>query len=271
VTSAPLAFHYHFAFDDGSAQDFTVRLDPDTLEAIDRPATPPPDWARLDNHRCANCPLAGKAEFCPVAANLSQVVEAFKDAASHDRALVTVRTRERTYQQETSLQRGLSSIMGIYNVTSGCPVLDRLRPMVRFHLPFASPEETVYRAVSMYLTAQHFVRRKGGSPDWALADLTRTYEAVEDVERGLAARLRHASADDATVNAVIVLSAFGQEVRFLLDGRLREIEHWFSPCTDVPASTGPRLGGASAARVAGFLRSRGGSRGREGALRRHSC
>ena len=34
---------------------------------------------------------------------------------------------------------------------SGCPVLEQLKPMARFHLPFASVEETIYRAASMYL------------------------------------------------------------------------------------------------------------------------
>ena len=228
-----MTFRYRFEFGDGSSKEFEIRLDPETLALVDRPAGPPPDWTRLDNHRCKNCPLEGKAEYCPVAVNLSQVVESFKDSASYDQALVTVTTKERTYQKKTSLQRGLSSIVGIYNVTSGCPVLDRLRPMVRFHLPFASSRETSYRAISMYLTSQLFVMRRGGAPDWALAELARIYEAIAHVEAGLSKRFRAASQSDASVNAIIVLSVYGAEVRMLID-HLQDIEHWF-PAPGQPA------------------------------------
>lgn len=228
MESEPVRFEYRFEFDDGSMKEFEIRLDADTLQLAGSASGPRPDWTRLDYDRCDNCPLTGKAEFCPVAVNLAQVVEAFKDSVSHERAFVTIRTKERTYQQNTSVQKGLSSIIGIYNVTSNCPVLDRLRPMVRFHLPFASGEETLYRAVSMYLTAQYFVMRRGGKPDWELTDLAQIYEAISHVEQGLSARLRHASRDDANVNAVIILSAFGQQVRFLIEDGLREIEYWFA-------------------------------------------
>lgn len=224
-----LTFHYRFEFGDGSSKEFEIRLDPETLALVDRPAEPHPEWTRLDNHRCNNCPLAGKAEYCPVAVNLATLVESFKESDSYDQALVTVTTKERTYQKQTSLQRGLSSIVGIYNVTSGCPVLDRLRPMVRFHLPFATSRETAYRAVTMHLASQLFVMRRGGTPDWALAELTRIYEAIADVETGLSKRVRSASQSDASVNAVIVLSVYGAEVRMLIDRRLNEIEPWFAP------------------------------------------
>ena len=223
----PIVFHYRFQFRDGSAREFAVRLDPQTLALVDRPAGPPPEWTRLDNNRCVNCPLAGKADYCPVAVNLSHVVETFKDSVWYDQALVTVRTKERTYQHDTSVQRGLSSIIGIYNVTSGCPILDRLRPMVRFHLPFASTDETVYRTVSMYLTAQYFVMARGGAPDWTLADLAGFYDAMALVEEGLSRRFREASRSDANVNAVIILAAFGQEISLLLGGRLKDIEYRF--------------------------------------------
>ena len=137
-------------------------------------------------------------------------------------------TRNRTYQQATTLQRGISSIIGIYNVTSGCPNLDPLRPMVRFHLPLASSEETAYRAISMYLMSQYFVMRNGGSPDWELRNLVKTYEAIELVERGLSDRLRYASNNDANVNAVILLSIFGHELRMLLEDDLKKVEYWMS-------------------------------------------
>lgn len=225
--SSLVTFHYRFDFDNGASKEFEIRLDPDTLALVDPPAGPHPEWTRLDNHRCANCPLAGKAEYCPVAVNLSHVIESFKDTESFEEAMVTVTTKDRSYQRYTAVQRGLSSIVGIYNVTSGCPVLDRLRPMVRFHLPFASAKETTYRALSMYLVRQLFEMRRGGTPDWELTGLAGIYDAVADVELGLSMRFRAASRSDASVNAVVVLSVFGAEVRMLIDRRLEEIEQWF--------------------------------------------
>lgn len=225
--STPLTFHYSFEFNDGPTKSFDVRLDRTTLALLDKPTTPPPDWARLETCRCANCPLTGKVTHCPVAVNVAHVVESFKDTVSYDRALVTVRTQERTYEKATSAQRGLSSIIGIYNVTSDCPILDRLRPMVRFHLPFATIEEGMYRAISMYLTAQYFVMRRGGTPDWNLNALQRLYDGIAIVEQGLSARYRHASRNDANVNAVILLAVLGQEIRLLLQDRLQRVEEWF--------------------------------------------
>jgi len=224
---APITFNYRFEFNDGPTKSFDIRLDRTTLELLDKPSGDPPEWTRLEVHRCSNCPLAGKATHCPVAVNVSHVVESFRDVVSYDRAVVTVSSEERTYQKSTSAQRGLSSIIGIYNVTSNCPILDRLRPMVRFHLPFASVEEGMYRAISMYLTAQYFVMRRGGTPDWSLASLERMYDQIAVVELGLSARYRHASRNDANVNAVILLAVLGQEIRLLLQDRLQRVEEWF--------------------------------------------
>ena len=99
--------------------------------------------------------------------------------------------------------------------------------MVRFHLPFASVEETLFRSVSMYLLAQYFRMRKGQQPDWQLAQFDEIYKSVAQVDRGLANRLRHASEEDATVNALIVWSAFGQQIRYSIEENLADLEPLF--------------------------------------------
>ncbi len=55
---------------------------------------------------------------------------------------------------ETTAQQAMSSVLGLIMATAGCPWTDRLRPMARFHLPFASEAETVYRSVCMFLLAR---------------------------------------------------------------------------------------------------------------------
>ena len=63
--------------------------------------------------------------------------------------------------RETSAQQAMSSVLGLIMATSGCPWTDRLRPMARFHLPFASEAETLYRSVGMFLLARELVGADG--------------------------------------------------------------------------------------------------------------
>jgi hypothetical protein len=94
-----------------------------------------------------------------VAASLVDVVEAFKDLRSCDEADIEIATQDRTYRKRTPLQEGLSALVGIYMVTAGCPILDKLRPLVYTHAPFGSLEETTYRALAMYSLAQCLRKR----------------------------------------------------------------------------------------------------------------
>jgi len=226
-----IQYRYTFRFANGVEKQFEVNLDATTLELVPAVQAPRPDWTKLRYCQCEQCPLGDTVEYCPVAVNLSGLVENFKDAVSFESTSVTVETAQRTFSKQTTLQQGLSSIIGIYMVTSGCPVMDRLRPNVRFHLPFASGEETIYRAVSMYLTAQYFRMRRGETPDWTLEHLAEVYKGVWLVNKGITQRLAHASSKDANVNAVIVLSMFGSNLDDYLEDSLKEIEPLFSDHT----------------------------------------
>ena len=223
----PIRFAYTFQFPNGAEQRFEILLDADTLALLAPPEAPKPAWTKLKYHQCENCPLGDDVERCPVAVNLASLVERFKDSVSFESTTVKVQTAERTYEKDTALQKGLSSIIGIYMVTSNCPVMDALRPNVRFHLPFASMDETIYRAVAMYLVAQYFRMRKGKEPDWELTRLAETYQAVAKVNQGMSDRIRHATAEDANVNAVIILSTQGGMVPTYVEDSLAEMEHLF--------------------------------------------
>ena len=141
---------------------------------------------------------------------------------------MSVQTTERTYQQKTTLQKALSSVLGIYMVTSDCPVMDKLRPNVRFHLPFASLTESVYRSVSMYLTAQYFLMQQGKTPDWELKHLMDTFKEVAVVNKGMSRRLAQASNKDANVNAVVILSSQGDMVNYSIENQLDELKSFFT-------------------------------------------
>jgi hypothetical protein len=222
-----LRFQYKFLLQDGSEKSFDVTLDAQTLRVQQAPLAKNPEWTKLKFHKCKNCPLKDDVEYCPVAVSIAHLVDEFKFSTSFDRTWVTVESAERTYAQDTSVQNSLSAILGIYMVTSNCPILDYLRPMVRFHLPFATATETVFRAVSMYLVAQYFRKQKGLEPDWSLKGLEQIYKEVGTVNKGMWNRLSHASSFDANVNALIVLSSFGEALRLSLKKDLQNILPFF--------------------------------------------
>ena len=223
-----IRFGYKFVFGNGEQTEFNVNLDPETLEFIPEREMKKPEWAKLKFSQCENCPLSDDVEYCPVAVNLSRVVDTFREKDSFEKTTISVETPERTYVRETSLQKGLSSIIGMLMTTSNCPILDKLRPNTRFHLPFATSLETFYRTVSMYLTAQFFEMREGRTPDWELKHLLEIYKQVAVVNKGFSRRLTNASTKDANVNALIILHSFGDGISYFIENGLEEIKNMFT-------------------------------------------
>jgi hypothetical protein len=223
-----LRYQYKFEFEDAPAIDFDIVLDGRSLELISENSAAKPEWTRLGFSQCENCPLPKAVEYCPVAVSLSKIVDTFRQSLSFESTVVTVKTPERTYVKKTTLQKGISSIIGIVMTTSNCPVMDMLRPMARFHLPFASSIETFYRSVSAYLTAQFLLSRKGKDPDWTLDRLLGYYKAINIVNKGMSNRLAKATESDANVNAVVILHSFGDGISYFIQDGLEEIEPMFS-------------------------------------------
>jgi hypothetical protein len=221
-----VCIRYTFEFTEGPAQDsrtLEVVLDPQTLlEERPLPASPP-DWAMLEYQKCPNCPLpAAETAQCPAAARLVPLAHAFSETESLGRALVHVDTPERTFVKEVPIATGISSLLGLQMATSGCPILGRLRAMARFHLPFATNAETVFRAVAGYLSAQHALWQSGAPADWSLDGLRAIYRDVAVVNRAFAARLRSALAKDASLNALVRLDIFTMTIPMALDDGLAE-------------------------------------------------
>ena len=223
-----LRFRYKFQFDNGEEKLYDVLLNAETLQVLQSPLATKPEWTKLKYHQCENCPLKDDVEYCPVAVNIAHLIDGFKFSTSYEKTWVVVEAPERTYAQQTTVQNGLSAILGIYMVTSDCPILDNLRPMVRFHLPFATANETIFRAVSMYLLTQYFREHNGLDPDWSLEGLFTIYREIGRVNKGMWNRLSKASGFDANVNALIVLSALGEALRFSLKKDLETLAPFFT-------------------------------------------
>lgn len=156
-SSKVLTFYYKFTFGSGEEREFITKFDKKTLNLIQTEKKSHPDWAELKKFKCPNCSLnEDEHKFCPIAVNLYELIDSFKGAVSYEEVDILIETDVRKYMKHTSLQKGLSSLIGIYMVTSGYPILEKLKPMVRFHLPFAPVEETEYRCTLDVLTCTIF-------------------------------------------------------------------------------------------------------------------
>ena len=114
----------------------------------------PPFWTELKFNQCANCPLNSRRAVAALSGGAAHGAGrgALKELVSFDTVGVTVKLQaERTIHAETSGATGHEFGAGADHGHLGMPVDRSLkRPMARFHLPFASETETVYRSVSMY-------------------------------------------------------------------------------------------------------------------------
>ena len=190
-----------------------------------------PDWAKLDYQKCPNCPLEADTEWCPAAVAIARFLPEFESRVSYEKAVVEVETPHRTVVSKTTFQSGMASLIGLVCATSGCPHTLFLRPMARFHLPFANEQETVYRTLSTYLLKLYIEASDHGAvPDCAMGfeQLKQSYADLSKVNEYLAERLRDAVQRDAALNAVIILDSFAQIAPENIDFGFEDIRQIFA-------------------------------------------
>lgn len=221
---------YRFRLADDTLESFHIELDAQNLQMIGDIPEVLPQWANLEFHQCPNCPLSRDTyPYCPLALNIVNIVRRFDRVISYDDIYLDVITKQRNISQQTTAQRGLSSLMGLVIATSGCPHTAFFKPMARFHLSLSSREETAYRVTSMYLLAQYFMKKEGKQADFSLQGLKRIYENVQHVNRAVAVRLRAASEADSVLNAIIILDTYAQTIPYMIEDSLENIKYLFSP------------------------------------------
>lgn len=213
-----MLYKYIIKFDEGEEKTVSIEIDPSTLNIQSRQEAGFPDWALLDCCKCSVCPYdSAEHKYCPLAMNLAAVTTMFRDKTSTVVVDARVVSPQREYFKRTSLQNVLSSIIGLYMVISGCPVMNILKPMARHHLPFSSLDETIYRSMSSYLLQQYFRKRLGLEPDWEFKKLTKAYEDIGVLNLAIVERLSRTYAKDANNNAVIILDVFAKMVTMTID------------------------------------------------------
>ena len=213
-----LKIKYRFRFKDKSEKTLDVKLRTDTLELVQPPRTEYPAWTKLSHHQCKNCPLQSQTHpQCPAATSLIDALDLFGRSLSTEAVEVSIETEPRTYTKQSQLPEAVSALLGVLMVTSGCPIMGKLRPMVRHHLPFATLEETQYRVLSMYLLSQYFLSKRGGQADWEMRGLSDLYEEIRTVNADFFQRLTAMDIEDATLNAIVRLDVFADAITFALD------------------------------------------------------
>jgi hypothetical protein len=108
--------------------------------------------------------------------------------------------------------------------TAGCPWTDHLRPMARFHLPFASDVETLYRSICMYLLAREITGADEGHGFAALEDL---YMNLHVVNRDMSRRLGAATRTDPARNAMALLDSYTTLLPAAIERSLDELRPLF--------------------------------------------
>jgi hypothetical protein len=223
-----LIFKYHFNFKDRQECHFNIKLQLEHLAYTRIVNTELPEWTCLTHHQCDNCPLNAEEHlYCPIAVNLSDIIDKFSNAISYTEVHVHVESPDRTYFKDTTVHEALSSLIGIIMVTSGCPIMNILRPMVRFHLPFSNIEETIFRSVGSYLIIQYFKHSAGKATDWDLKNLIKSYEEIQTVNNGMAKRLYSVSEADANANAVVILDMLAKELPYSILENLKELKYLY--------------------------------------------
>ncbi|NNM52829.1 MAG: hypothetical protein HKM02_11505 [Pseudomonadales bacterium] len=216
---------YLFAFDDGL--ELRYQVDPERgLDPSDAVGAPP--WTRLQNNQCSNCPLSvHEHAHCPAAVDLDHLARDFQHLPAHRKAMVKVVTPEREYMKRTTLEEGVRALMGLIMATSACPRFAELKANAHNHLPFASQEEYIIRASSVYLLKQYFIMRDGGVPDWELKGLVRINEQLQLVNHAFWQRIVSAFQNDSNSKALLSFFNMSSSLTTTMDSQMSRIRHVF--------------------------------------------
>ncbi|TBU93387.1 DUF6901 family protein [Phytopseudomonas dryadis] len=216
-----MAIEYRITLDDDHEFSYRIELDRHYDPSV---TTAAPKWTALGHQQCSNCPLS-KADYshCPAAVDLHRVIEDFRGLPAFTRAFVWVRTPEREYTKHAGLEEGLRALLGVIMATSACPMLARLKPMAKNHLPFASNQEFILRAFSLYLSRQYFNFREGRHADWELKGLVRMFQQLQLVNQAFWQRIHATCEGDSNLKAFLTFFSMSSSMTYSLETQLQKI------------------------------------------------
>jgi len=215
---------YRFFANSDHPLPVVLRFDAKTFRLILPPDSPRPDWTLLGHRRCPNCPLDDNSVHCPSALGIAMFLPAFANRVSHEKAVIEVETPVRTFVANTTFQTGMAALIGLVCATSGCPLTRFLRPMARYHTPFADEKETLTRSFAIWLLGRYIARQQqGGDEALSLQGLKDHYAELSAMNLALSNRMRDSVNRDAALNAVVILDLFAQIAPINIDGDFEDI------------------------------------------------
>ena len=208
-----IGFH-HIVYQIVSDQD-SLEIQLESPLSGNEPAQPGSEyhWAQLERHQCKGCPYQ-ESNYCPVAINLQKYVDVFSNLASFDLVEATVILDDKIHVKgRLPAQQLLSSIIGMIIANSaGCPRTHILKPMVAFHRPFASQEESIYRSIANAAITYHLRSSQDINLEHYIAS---HYDNLRLVNIGLVKRLQDVHPDwEAVINAIVNLDLFVKEILY---------------------------------------------------------
>ncbi|MEP4548094.1 MAG: hypothetical protein ABJ000_18075, partial [Saccharospirillum sp.] len=161
------------------------------------------------------------------AVDMQPIVEDFRSLPGFKKADIVVTTQERQYRKSTGLEEGLRSLMGLVMANSQCPILKNLKPMAFTHLPFATQEEFIFRAVGTYLLRQYYKSHDGQEGDWDLEGLVSLNRELQMVNQALWQRVHTACEGDSNLKALLSFFTLSSSVSYSLESQLLKLRPAF--------------------------------------------
>jgi hypothetical protein len=180
-------------------------------------------WIQLGFNQCAHCQLT-QSRLCPVANAIDYHAKDLDGWLSHDDVAVTVKLNGGVVSNmRTSAQQVLSSILGIIVASeAACEHTRILLPMVYFHRPFATQDESIYRALANAALIYQLSHGQGSFADFVI----KKYEAIAKLNMGLVRRLQSAHPErEAQINALINLDTFAKGILFHARHEFKTLEN----------------------------------------------
>ncbi len=216
---------YSFELDDGKVLKHDVDINRAKKQNLATEKDSVPEWVLLKHCKCTNCPLKeNDSPVCPAAYDIQGVVQDFRSQPAHQKVLVNVVTPERSYSKRTGIEESLRSLMGLIFATSQCPILSKLKPMAKHHMPFASNNEFILRSVSGYLLQQYFQYKAGSSPDWDLKGLVKHNQDLQLVNQALWQRIHYTCQNDSNLRVLLSFFSMSSSVSFSLETQLQKLK-----------------------------------------------
>ena len=108
--------------------------------------------------------------------------------------------------------------------SSGCPRLNWFKPLVRYHLPFSTIEETMFRILSKSLISQFLKAGDEKTTPVSLIDIKEVYSQVEFVNLDFIKRIQSYAKGDADANAIAALDLFAKLFDFEVEANFESLQ-----------------------------------------------